>query len=40
MKHLKTGRYFKYTAEKSASYTIQPKDEVAVIIGSAGNVAL
>jgi hypothetical protein len=40
MKHMTTGRYFKNSAEKRASYTIKPKDEAGMIMESTGNVAL
>jgi hypothetical protein len=40
MKSMKTGRYFKNTAEKRASYIIKPQDEAGMIRESTGNVAL
>jgi hypothetical protein len=40
MKLVKTGRCFKNTEEKRASYTIKPKDEAGIIMESTGNVAL
>jgi hypothetical protein len=40
MKLVKTGRYFKNTKEKLASYTIKPKEEAGMIMEPTGNIAV